>query len=49
MSHDWHPEPELIWVHEEAVSRPALERLGRQTWETALDYLYGEALPACHR
>jgi aromatic-L-amino-acid/L-tryptophan decarboxylase len=40
----WHPEPELIGILDEAVSRPALEELGRATWAAALDYLYGEAL-----
>ncbi|MFI5227109.1 MAG: hypothetical protein ACHQ3P_10590, partial [Candidatus Limnocylindrales bacterium] len=40
---DWHPEPELIGIRDEAVSRPALERLGRDAWGTALDYIYDEA------
>jgi len=39
----WHPEPELIGTRDEGVSRAALERLGRDAWSTALDYLYGEA------
>jgi glutamate/tyrosine decarboxylase-like PLP-dependent enzyme len=41
---DWGPEPELIDVRDEARARPALEALGEQTWRTALDWLYGEAL-----
>ena len=40
----WHPEPELIDVRHEPLSRAALERIGSATWHTALDYLYGEAL-----
>jgi aromatic-L-amino-acid decarboxylase len=40
----WHPEPELLDIRDEAVSRGALEALGRQTWTTALDYLYDHAL-----
>ena len=40
----WHPEPELIGVRDEAPARPALERLGRDAWDAALDYLYGEAM-----
>ncbi len=40
----WHPEPELIGVLDEAVSREALERLGAATWSAALDYVYDEAL-----
>ena len=39
----WHPEPELIGVRA-PQSRDALERVGRATWSTALDYLYEEAL-----
>ena len=41
---DWHPEPELIGVLDETVSREALERVGAATWSAALDYLYDEAL-----
>lgn len=41
---DRHPEPQLIDIRDEARSRPALERLGAATWETALDYLYEHAL-----
>jgi aromatic-L-amino-acid/L-tryptophan decarboxylase len=41
---DWHPEPELIGVRHEALSREALERVGAATWTAALDYLYGEAM-----
>jgi glutamate/tyrosine decarboxylase-like PLP-dependent enzyme len=40
----WHPEPELIDVSHEPLSREALERLASATWQTALDYLYDEAL-----
>jgi aromatic-L-amino-acid decarboxylase len=40
----WHPEPELIGVRDEGAARPALERLGRDAWDAALDYLYGEAM-----
>ncbi len=39
----WHPEPELIGIRDPGASRDALERLGRATWSTALDYLYDEA------
>jgi glutamate/tyrosine decarboxylase-like PLP-dependent enzyme len=39
----WHPEPELIDVRDPGVSRAALERLGRDAWGAALDYLYDEA------
>jgi aromatic-L-amino-acid decarboxylase len=39
----WHPEPELIGIRDPDLSRPALERLGRAAWATALDYIYGEA------
>ncbi|HEY6057903.1 MAG TPA: pyridoxal-dependent decarboxylase, partial [Candidatus Limnocylindrales bacterium] len=40
----WHPEPELLDVVGEAASRPALEALGREAWQVALDYLYRHAL-----
>jgi L-2,4-diaminobutyrate decarboxylase len=40
----WHPEPGLIGVDDEATSRPALETLGAAAWQTALDYLFDEAL-----
>ncbi|MGZ8482190.1 MAG: pyridoxal phosphate-dependent decarboxylase family protein [Candidatus Limnocylindria bacterium] len=39
----WHPEPELLGIRHEALSRDALERVGRATWDAALDYLYDEA------
>ena len=39
----WHPEPELIGIADEATSRPALERLGHDAWDAALDYVYREA------
>ncbi|HSL98010.1 MAG TPA: pyridoxal-dependent decarboxylase [Candidatus Deferrimicrobiaceae bacterium] len=41
---DWHPEPELIVVRDEARSRAALSAAGAATWEAALDYLYRHAL-----
>jgi glutamate/tyrosine decarboxylase-like PLP-dependent enzyme len=39
----WHPEPELIGYIDAATSRTALERLARDTWATALDFLYDHA------
>ena len=39
----WHPEPELIGVRDPAA-RDALDALGRRAWQTALEYLYDEAL-----
>jgi glutamate/tyrosine decarboxylase-like PLP-dependent enzyme len=41
---DFHPEPWLIDIRDEAVARPALERLGSAVWEEALRYLYEEAM-----
>jgi glutamate/tyrosine decarboxylase-like PLP-dependent enzyme len=41
---EWHPEPELIGIRDEATSRPALRKVGAATWEAALDYLYDHAL-----
>ncbi len=38
-----HPEPELIWLRDEARSRGPLREAGAATWEAALDYLYGQA------
>ena len=38
----WHPEPELIG-YGEVASRAAMERLGTDTWATALDFLYDRA------
>ncbi|HET9681846.1 MAG TPA: pyridoxal-dependent decarboxylase [Candidatus Limnocylindrales bacterium] len=40
---DWHPEPELIVLRDEAASRDALRAAGVATWEAALDYLYDHA------
>jgi glutamate/tyrosine decarboxylase-like PLP-dependent enzyme len=40
----WHPEPELIAFGDEESARAALERLGGETWRTALDYVYGEGV-----
>jgi aromatic-L-amino-acid decarboxylase len=39
----WHPEPELIGYTDAANSRAAMERLGADTWATALDFLYEQA------
>jgi aromatic-L-amino-acid decarboxylase len=39
----WHPEPELISMRDESVSRDALRAAGAAIWETALDYLYDNA------
>jgi aromatic-L-amino-acid decarboxylase len=39
---DWHPEPDLLGFGDE-TSRPALEQLGHDAWEAALDYLYDHA------
>ena len=36
------PEPDLV-DHGDPSSRPALEALGRATWDAALDWLYGLA------
>jgi L-2,4-diaminobutyrate decarboxylase len=41
---DWHPEPELIDVHDPERARAALERLGERTWTEALDWLYDHAM-----
>jgi glutamate/tyrosine decarboxylase-like PLP-dependent enzyme len=43
MRSDWHPEPELIGLRDEATSREALRQAGAATWEAALDYLYEQA------
>ena len=40
----WHPEPELIGVRDETGARAALQRLGYDTWDAALDYVYREAM-----
>ena len=40
----WHPEPELIGFRDEGASREALTRLGSQTWDAALEFLYGTAM-----
>ena len=37
------PEPELVDIRDEAVSRPALERFGKALWNEALRYLYEDA------
>jgi aromatic-L-amino-acid decarboxylase len=41
---DWHREPELVDVRDQARARKALERLGDHVWREALDWLYGEAM-----
>ena len=38
-----HPEPELV-DYRDPAGREALRRLGERTWDTALDYLYEQAL-----
>jgi glutamate/tyrosine decarboxylase-like PLP-dependent enzyme len=43
LDRDWHPEPELVFYGDEATSRAAMERLGADTWATALDFLYDQA------
>ncbi len=40
---DWHPEPQLLSIRDEAASREALREAGAAVWETALDYLYDHA------
>jgi len=40
---DWHPEPELLNVRDEAASREALRGAGAAIWEAGLDYLYDHA------
>lgn len=40
---DEHPEPGLIDIRDEALARPALERLGEAVWDEALRYLFEEA------
>jgi aromatic-L-amino-acid decarboxylase len=39
----WHPDPELIGYGDAATARAAMERLGADTWATALDFLYDQA------
>jgi aromatic-L-amino-acid decarboxylase len=39
----WHPEPALLDMRDAADSRAALERLGRDVWATALDYVFEHA------
>jgi glutamate/tyrosine decarboxylase-like PLP-dependent enzyme len=39
----WHPEPELISLLDEGLSREALRAAGAATWEAGLDYLYEHA------
>jgi aromatic-L-amino-acid decarboxylase len=41
---DWHPEPDLLRFTSADEARGPLEELGRQTWGTALDYLFDEAM-----
>jgi glutamate/tyrosine decarboxylase-like PLP-dependent enzyme len=40
---DWHPEPELLNLRDEAASREALRDAGAAIWEAGLDYLYDHA------
>jgi aromatic-L-amino-acid decarboxylase len=40
---DWHPEPELLSLRDEAASRPVLRAAGAAVWETALAYVYEHA------
>jgi len=39
----WHPEPELIGHRDGSRARDALERLGSETWASALDFLFEHA------
>ena len=41
---DWHPEPDLIAYRDPREAREGLARLGEETWRTALDWLYDEAM-----
>ena len=41
---DWHPEPDLIAYRDPREARDGLARLGEETWRTALDWLYDEAM-----
>jgi aromatic-L-amino-acid/L-tryptophan decarboxylase len=41
---DWHPEPDLIMVRDQAASREALREAGDAIWQASLDYLYDHAL-----
>ncbi len=38
------PDPALLDLRDEAVSRPALEAFGTDVWREALDWLYGHAM-----
>jgi len=40
----WHPQEDLLSFGSPERSREALERLGRGAWDTALDYLFDEAM-----
>ncbi len=40
----WHPEPELIGFRDPAEARAPLEALGKDVWDAALDWLYGDAM-----
>ena len=42
--HGWHPQPGLLRFTSEEFSREELERLGRDTWATALEFLFDEAM-----
>jgi aromatic-L-amino-acid decarboxylase len=42
--HDWHPQPALLSFTDPAFARGPLEELGRETWGTALEFLFEEAM-----
>src|SRR3954447_11249636 len=44
LAHAWHPQAELLSFTSAETARGPLERLGRDTWEAGLDFLYGQAM-----
>jgi aromatic-L-amino-acid decarboxylase len=44
LRYGWHPQPSLLDFVSPESGRSALDRLGREAWGAALDYLYGEAM-----
>src|SRR5438552_779504 len=40
----WHPEADLLNFGSPSSAREPLERLGREAWGAALDYLFDEAM-----
>jgi aromatic-L-amino-acid decarboxylase len=42
--HGWHPEPALLSFTSPGFAREELERLGRDAWATALEFLFDEAM-----